>query len=292
VTAALPERSQLRSFARSAARFLLERRPHAVGARHHGKRVGVGAEMLDLRDYTLGDDVRAIDWRQTARLGRPIVRRFETPAADDWVIAIDASSSMATHGAEKWAAATRAAAAMAFALLDIGGRVAVMAFGNRPVLEIPAGRGLRQYDLIMRKLGAFNPLPSGEGSHCASCASRLPRSASVLLLSDFFADDGMVSGLTTLRESCRSLSAIQLVDPRDALLPVGEAVLAVDAETGERRPLKADTATLATAAQARTSATHRLQRFCALQGVPFSTWRIDDPWQPALIGHLRSAHGQ
>lgn len=37
---------------------------------------GSGLELTDLREYQPGDDLRAIDWKVTARYARPYVREF------------------------------------------------------------------------------------------------------------------------------------------------------------------------------------------------------------------------
>jgi uncharacterized protein (DUF58 family) len=40
------------------------------------RRPGLGVDLLDIRDYRPGEDARAIDWKATARLERPMVRVF------------------------------------------------------------------------------------------------------------------------------------------------------------------------------------------------------------------------
>src|SRR5512140_96642 len=37
---------------------------------------GHGLDLADIREYQVGDDVRAIDWNVTARMGTPYVRQF------------------------------------------------------------------------------------------------------------------------------------------------------------------------------------------------------------------------
>jgi uncharacterized protein (DUF58 family) len=41
------------------------------------RRLGDGADLLNIRDYTTQDDARRIDWRASARLGRPMMKEFE-----------------------------------------------------------------------------------------------------------------------------------------------------------------------------------------------------------------------
>ena len=137
IHAALPSEPELQSFARAAAHLLTERLPHALGSRTVRRQAGVGIQHLDHRDYAAGDEVRHIDWRQTARRRRPIIRRFESESVADWTVVLDASSSMAVQGAAKWQAAVRMAAAISYALLDHGHRAGLLAFGAHVGHHLP-----------------------------------------------------------------------------------------------------------------------------------------------------------
>ena len=47
------------------------------GSIHKGRSM----DFDDLREYVLGDDVKDLDWKATARSGRPLVKRFVAPAS-------------------------------------------------------------------------------------------------------------------------------------------------------------------------------------------------------------------
>lgn len=55
---------------------------------------GDGTEFESLREYRTGDDPRRIDWRATARLRRPIVRKFQIERHRDILIAVDCGRLM------------------------------------------------------------------------------------------------------------------------------------------------------------------------------------------------------
>ncbi|MDE1929872.1 MAG: DUF58 domain-containing protein, partial [Burkholderiales bacterium] len=135
----LPAEPELRAFAHAAAQLLVDRAQRLPGARAVARRAGVGIEHHDHRDYVPGDEVRHIDWRQTARRLHPVVRRFEAETVADWTLLVDASSSMAPAG--KWPAAVALAAALAYALLQVGHRVGLVVYGARRIAEAPPGRG-------------------------------------------------------------------------------------------------------------------------------------------------------
>ena len=58
---------------------------------------GLGLEFEEIREYAPGDDVSAIDWKVTARLGRPFVKRFREERERTVLLAVDVSRSMPTR---------------------------------------------------------------------------------------------------------------------------------------------------------------------------------------------------
>lgn len=58
---------------------------------------GAGTEFESLLEYRQGDDPRRIDWRSTARHGRPIVRRYQIERNRDVMIVIDCGRLMGTQ---------------------------------------------------------------------------------------------------------------------------------------------------------------------------------------------------
>src|SRR5487761_1546159 len=54
---------------------------------------GRGIEFSDVREYLAGDDIRAIDWNVTARLGAPYVKKFVEERELNVLLAVDVSAS-------------------------------------------------------------------------------------------------------------------------------------------------------------------------------------------------------
>ena len=286
IRAALPSEPELQSFASAAAQLLIERVPRAPGSRTVSRRAGVGLQHLDHRDYAPGDEVRHIDWRQTARQRRPIVRRFEAESVSDWTLLLDASSSMAAHGAAKWQAAVRMAAAMSYALLQLGHRVGLLAFGARVLAQCPRGRGQHHYAAIAGLLSTLQPAHAGERSELGVCARHLHGAASVFTLSDCLADDEMRHDLSALLQRSVALHVVQVTDPADLRLRVAGDFDLVDVETGARMQLHAGEHANTLAAGERAAMTARLRSFCARSGAVFTDWDIAQPWQQTLLAHL------
>ncbi len=282
----LPTQSELGAFARVVAHLLAEHPTPALGSRTMKRRAGVGLQHLDHRDYVPGDEVRHIDWRQTARRQRPIVRQFEAETSGDWFLMLDASSSMAVGDAAKWQAAVRATAALAFALLELGHRVAVVAFASDVLAEVPPGRGARHFPGIVRSLRALRPAARGARSNLAACVRRLFGTASAFVISDFLGPADLRPGLAALRERCVLLHALQTHDPRELRLAGPGPVELHDVETGASLTSETGPTVELAARTAQAEQVRRLRRFAASSGIAFSAWDVTQPWQRVLIDHL------
>ena len=112
--------------------------------------MGQGVELLDLRAFSPGDDVRNVDWRASARRGELQVRRFMAESGGDWNICIDVSSSMSFG--DKWLRTRQLAAAAIYALLYTGHRVALLLFSSEVEGYCPYARGRRQFARLVEAM--------------------------------------------------------------------------------------------------------------------------------------------
>lgn len=287
----LPREAELQAFARAAAQLLVDRVPRRQGARTVARRPGVGLQALDHRDYLPGDEIRHVDWRLSARLQRTVVRRHEAESGSDWWLLLDASASMAAGGGARWPAACRLGAALAYALLQSGHRVGWLACDQRVRAECRPGRGATQYAAIARALRQL--APQGAGFSPAAALPRLAASgASLVMITDFLADEELQAELLRLRPRCRELHALQLReagDTRLAIEPAAGLIDLIDVESGQRLSVHAGVQAEARAAEARAAMTVRLRNFCRRSGIAFSDCDVAQPWQRTLLQHLTRA---
>ena len=118
---------------------------------------GQGSEFDSLRTYVVGDDVRSIDWRATARSRDVVVRTWRPERDRHVVVAIDTGrSSAARLGDEPRLDAALDATLLLGALASrAGDRIALVAAdtGIRARLGLTGGR-----DVLPRLVGALAPL--------------------------------------------------------------------------------------------------------------------------------------
>lgn len=186
-------------------------------SRFHGR----GMEFAELREYQPGDDIRTIDWRVTARTGRPHSKRFEEERERPLWLLVDLGPSMrfGTRGAFKSVAAARAASLVAWAAHRAGERVGGVIATCGETLELPPGRTRRD---LLRFLGALAAgTASGEEAPAHGVAEPLRRLAPrlrggsrVVVMSDFYGyDEAAAEALRVLARRCE----VTLVHVFDAL---------------------------------------------------------------------------
>jgi uncharacterized protein (DUF58 family) len=96
---------------------------------------GIGTEFESLHEYREGDDPRRIDWRATARMRRPVVRRFQIERHRDVMIAVDCGRLMGADAGRgsKLDCAIDSALLLAKTALQGGDRCGIALFDDQVV---------------------------------------------------------------------------------------------------------------------------------------------------------------
>ena len=159
------ERDDLMRLRFKAAGFsFLPRQPiHSVLAGRHASRLrGRGLNFEELRGYLRGDDPRHIDWKVTARTGKPHVRVYtEEKDRTVWLL-VDQRISMffGSRRKMKSVVAAEAAAVGAWRVLAQGDRVGALVFDDNDIRMIDPLRSeqtvARILDGIVEKNHALN----------------------------------------------------------------------------------------------------------------------------------------
>ncbi|MCF6234887.1 MAG: DUF58 domain-containing protein [Gammaproteobacteria bacterium] len=100
---------------------------------------GRGMDFDETRIYQPGDDIRSMDWRVTARTGKPHTKIFKEERERPVFFVTDLSASMhfATRGSFKSVIAAQATALLAWAAADHGDRVGGVIFTDEQHIELP-----------------------------------------------------------------------------------------------------------------------------------------------------------
>ncbi len=233
-TRLLPDLAELVALRGAAHGLSLRaRRPvlaNLQGAHHSGRR-GRGLEFEEVRPYTVGDDIRHIDWRVTARRGRPHTRLYrEERERPVWLLAdLHPGLFFGSRRQFKSALLLRAAALLGWTAALGGDRVGALigASGEAPRILPPRGREAGILPALQALVEAQPRAPgsAGPGGLGVALDGLLPLlqpGSLVLLLSDFSSlDDAAATALAgaSLHNDCRLL---WITDPLErAGLPDG-----------------------------------------------------------------------
>ncbi|MEZ5454865.1 MAG: DUF58 domain-containing protein [Lysobacteraceae bacterium] len=199
------------------------------GTRHSPFR-GRGMDYAESRAYTVGDDVRHIDWRVTARSGELHTKLFAPERERTSAVVIDTAAAMGfgTRRCFKSVAAARLAALFVWAAVMQGDRICAAASGRRAGL-IPslAGRrgALRALDSICQWSARVDPVDAA-GTRLGATLDKLGRGlnsgAHLLLIIDHRSlDDDAERAIRRLRRH-HDVMAVVLVDAFErSKLPAG-----------------------------------------------------------------------
>ena len=197
---------------------------------------GRGMNFEEVREYQAGDEVRAIDWNVTARMGDAFIKKFteERELTVMLIVDVSASGEFGSVNLSKRELAAEVACLFAFSAIRNNDKVGCILFSDHVELFIPPAKGRGHALRIIREILFFEP--KGKGTDVAGAlvaANRvLNRRAVVFLLSDFQAPD--FSKPLTIAARRHDVVAIPIVDPRELELPDVGRVVFEDAETGER----------------------------------------------------------
>lgn len=206
-----------------------------VAGDYHSVFKGRGMEFAEVRPYQPGDDVRSIDWNVTARMGAPYVKQFVEERDLTVFLAVDVSGSLnfGSRAILKRELAAEIAALLAFAAIRNQDRVGAALLSDRLELFLPPRRRRTHVlrlvrEILMRRGAGRTDLESSLGS----TLSTLRRRSVLFLISDFV--DTPYESAVKAAAARHDLIVVEIVDPRDDVLPATGPVVLEDAETGHR----------------------------------------------------------
>jgi len=135
------------------------------GAMKRSRRMGIGTEFVELREYRTGDDPRLIDWKATARristsTTLPLqVRVLEPEQEQTLIILLDRGRLMTAQveGLSRFDWGLQATLSLAVAGLNRGDRVGLGVFDRKIHTWLPPQRGQQQLSHLVEALTPIQP---------------------------------------------------------------------------------------------------------------------------------------
>jgi uncharacterized protein (DUF58 family) len=206
---------------------------------------GQSVEFADYRDYTMGDDLRQLDWNVYARLERLFVKLFVEEEDVTVTLLVDGSASMAAGHPAKLLFAKRAAAALGYIGLASEDRVSVTALAGRVARRRTAMRGSGRVFRLLADLSAIEPAagPTDLLAAARHAAAQLHGRGVVILLSDLL-DPSADRVIRDLAATGSELIVLHVLSPQELDPPLEGDLRLIDSETGDGIDVTVDLATL------------------------------------------------
>jgi uncharacterized protein (DUF58 family) len=121
-------------------------------------RRGQGREFESLREYREGDDLRDACWTATARRGKLIIKSYQVERSQTVWLVLDTGRLMRarTKDLAKLDYSVNAALTLAQVALYSGDRVAMLAYGRKTRLRLPAARGANHVRAMLEGLAQLH----------------------------------------------------------------------------------------------------------------------------------------
>ncbi len=206
-----------------------------ISGEYHSVFKGQGIEFDEVREYVPGDDVRAIDWNVTARMGHPFVKRFCEERELTILFVIDVSGSMGFGSAanSKIESAAELTALLALSAIKNQDKVGLILFSDRIEKFIPPRKGRNAVMRLVRELLAIES--TRRKTDIVAALDFLDkvqkRKSVVFLVSDFIAED-YEDELRVLARH-HDIIACRIIDKGEKELAAVGLIDLIDPETGE-----------------------------------------------------------
>lgn len=184
---------------------------------------GSGLEFNQIRDYYMGDDVRAIDWNSSAKMNKIMIKQFIEERDRTIILAIDVSGSNNYSSQQELRKETIAqlAGTLAFIASENKDKVGALFFSDSVEQWIPPSKGNVHLGKIIETI--FTIKPRNQSTDIAQALKFLiqlkKKNAIVFMISDWINQSSQFSTLLRLVRCQYDFVAVRVTDPCEHTIP-------------------------------------------------------------------------
>lgn len=208
-----------------------------ISGEYHSVFKGMGIEFSEVREYSLGDDIRTIDWNVTARYNSPFVKEFIEERDLNVYIIFDVSASN-EFGFEKSKKETgfEIAASIMFSALRNNDNVGLCLFTNHIEKFIKPRKGKRHVLRVLRELIYYEPKNKLTDINKTLIALNniIKRRSILFIISDFIDTPKNFEKPLKFLKMRHDVILINLTDLHEVEIPDVGYIYLEDEETGEQ----------------------------------------------------------
>ena len=252
------------------------------------KRRGSSVEFADHRNYSVGDDLRHIDWNVYGRLDRLFLKLFLEEEDLHVYTLLDTSSSMDFGEPTKLHYGKKVAAALAFVGLVNHDRIVLDTFSSTLEPGMPSVRGRSQMWRVVQYLERLGASGSGDLTAAArSFAIKHAGKGIVVVISDFLDKRGYEDALRYLLARDMDIYVIHVLS-REEVDPelVGDLRL-VDAEDEDIAEITVSAPLLKRYKDTLNAFVGGLKEWCTRRGITYIFTTNQNPFDKLILNYLR-----
>jgi uncharacterized protein (DUF58 family) len=255
------------------------------------KRRGQSVEFADHRPYTVGDDIRHIDWNIYARLDHLFLKLFLEEEDLSLHIVLDCSASHDCGEPSKFLFMQKAAAALGYVGLVNLNRVTVTALGDADggvvgaLRDVRGRRRLHELASFLCKLQPSGACRFKEGTERIALTRR--GKGVMLVFSDFFIKEGFEEGLRRLVGHGYDVLCVQVLSPQELEPPITGDLRLRDVEDADQAEVTISAPLLKRYKANLAAYCKHLEGFCLRRDMQCMTVRSDTPIDTLVLDYLR-----
>ncbi len=254
---------------------------------------GRGLDFQEVREYSPGDDIRAIDWNVTARTSVPHIKVYREERELTVMLAVDISASVRSASLEScMKKACELAAVIAWLAIRNNDRVGLILFTDQIEYYVPPKKGRGHVWMLIKNLFSFEP--KGKGTNlkavCDFLEKTQKRRCTTFLISDFWSDD-----FENSLKRCAArhdLTCVKVEDSVRANLPDAGLVRFFDSESGQFLLLNTSDQRVRQAYSSHSNSQVMQKKMITKAGADFFTIRTNESVVKPLVEYLRGHFGK
>jgi len=261
---------------------------------HRSPYFGRSVEFLQHRQYTVGDELRHVDWKVWAKQDRLYVKQFEEDTNMRSVLLVDTSGSMRYGSGPlgKYEYAATVAVSLAYLLLRQQDAVGCVRFDEQVRVSVPVRSKRNHLDSIIQALRADRPREKTDLYRILrNVAESYPRRGMVVLVSDLLAPrEGLLKGIKLLRQRGHDVMVFHVMDDDELDFPFSGPTRFEGLEMPEH--LRCNPRALREGyLSAVEEFLDEVRRGCATHSADYALIRTSDPLDAALAAYLSNRLG-
>lgn len=265
-----------------------------VGGHNISRFAGPGQEFLDHRNFHIGDDLRAVNWRAYMRFEKLFLKTFQVEPRVPVRLLIDTSASMSAgspaHQPSKFDHARKLAAALVYVGMVRLDSILVQPFSSRLMDPFLASGGRHQFqpaEDFLRRLTAAGRTNYFEMAR--DFLTTYPQRGLTIIISDFLDDADCLRPLQYLADFGHELMLIQIWGEEDRE-PAGDGdIEIIDAESNAHRRITLDERARREYTNAFDEYAAALKRLALRNGGRYAGFSTGSPVEDVIFGPLFSA---